>query len=162
MDINNIKNKLLPFVQKYKYVVLIILLGIIMMLIPGKKKTTAVSAPVQYVNQQSVQDDLESILSHVKGAGKVKVMLIEATGSETIYETNYDQSETDSKKQTVTITDSNRNESGLVKQINPPRYGGAVVLCQGAGNSQVRLAIIDAVSKVTGLGADKIAVLIMK
>ena len=162
MEIINIKNKILPFFQKYKYVILIILLGIILMMIPEKKKVTSVSSPIQSVNHLSVQDDLEDILSHVKGSGKVKVMLIEAKGAETIYETNSDQSETDSRTEIVTVTDANRNENGLVKQVNPPKYGGAVVLCQGAADPNVRLAITDAVSKVTGLGADKIAVLIMK
>jgi len=39
---------------------------------------------------------------------------------------------------------------------------GAVIVCQGADDPQVRLSIVDAVSKVTGLGSDKISVLKMK
>ena len=39
---------------------------------------------------------------------------------------------------------------------------GAIVVCQGGDNATVRLAIIEAVSNVTGLGADKISVLKMK
>jgi hypothetical protein len=41
-------------------------------------------------------------------------------------------------------------------------YQGAVVLCQGAADAAVRLAVVEAVSKATGLGADKICVLKMK
>jgi stage III sporulation protein AG len=63
---------------------------------------------------------------------------------------------------TVIITDSSRNESGLIRQVNPPVYLGAIVLCQGGDRPSVRLAIVDAVSKVTGLGADRISVLKMK
>ena len=59
-------------------------------------------------------------------------------------------------------TDSDRNETGLVHQINPPVYLGAVVLAQGADNPVVKLSIVEAVSKVTGLGADKISVLKMQ
>ena len=44
----------------------------------------------------------------------------------------------------------------LVKMY--PVYQGAVVVCQGAGNSQVRLTVIDAVSVLTGLSSDKISV----
>ena len=62
----------------------------------------------------------------------------------------------------VIITDSARNEAGLIKQINGPIYQGAVVLCQGADDPQIRLAITEAISKATGLGANQIAVLKMK
>ena len=58
--------------------------------------------------------------------------------------------------------DNSRNERGLVIRTDPPKYLGAVVLCQGADSSVVRLAVIDAVSKVTGLGTDRICVLKMK
>jgi len=63
---------------------------------------------------------------------------------------------------TITVTGTNRNEEGLIKQINPPTYLGAIIICQGADSASVRLAIVDAVSKLTGLGADSIAVLKMK
>jgi stage III sporulation protein AG len=36
------------------------------------------------------------------------------------------------------------------------------VVCQGADDPVVKLLIVDAVSKVTGLGADKISVMKMK
>lgn len=39
---------------------------------------------------------------------------------------------------------------------------GAVVLCRGAEQSAVRLAVINAVSAYTGLGSDKITVIKMK
>lgn len=35
------------------------------------------------------------------------------------------------------------------------------MVCQGADNAAVRLAIVEAVSKVTGLGANRISVLKM-
>lgn len=63
---------------------------------------------------------------------------------------------------TVLVSDSNREETGLLRQIKPPVYLGAVVVCQGADSSSVRLSITEAVSKITGLGADCIVVLKMK
>ena len=60
------------------------------------------------------------------------------------------------------VTGSDRSEKGLVRQINPPEYLGAVVLCQGADNAAVKLAIVEAVSKATGLSTDRITVLKMK
>ena len=39
-----------------------------------------------------------------------------------------------------------------------PTYQGAVVVCEGAGSSTVRLAVVNAVSVLTGLSSDKISV----
>jgi stage III sporulation protein AG len=40
-----------------------------------------------------------------------------------------------------------------------PAYQGAVIVCQGADNSAVRLAVSEAVSALTGLSSDKISIL---
>ena len=124
------------------------------------------SVPSSEDTAYSVQEELESILSCVKGVGKVKVMLKESAGTETIYQTNQDitvsDNNSDSRIEVITITDSQRNEQGLVKQVNPPRYAGAIILCEGADIPEIKLAVTEAVSKITGLGTDKIAVLKMK
>ena len=160
-------NKLMELLQKYKYVLLVLGVGIGLMLLPtgNRKETTPVITP-QTDNILSVEDKLSRILKNVQGAGEVVVMLTESSGEEIIYQTDGESSQTDSsfsnREDTVTITDSQRNEQGLVRQQNPPKYMGAIVVCQGGDKPSVRLAIIDAISKVTGLGADKISVLKMK
>lgn len=169
MDIKQMKGIVTKFVNKYKYAVLIVLIGIVLMLIPTKNKTVTVTnadTKVSVNSQNQIQEQLEEILSYIQGAGSVKVMLKESTGVETVYETNQDISVTENasttKTQVITVTDSERNETGLIKQVNPSKYLGALIICQGADDPVVKLAITDAVSKITGLGADKIAVLKMK
>ena len=159
--------KIMNFINRYKYVALVLAVGILLMLLPTKKE--AATEPVLKTKEDSilsVEEKLTQILRQVKGAGEVQVMLTEALGEEIIYQTNDDISNGDtsssSRGDTVTITDSERNENGLVRQQNPPKYMGAIVVCQGGDNATVRLAIIEAVSNVTGLGADKISVLKMK
>ena len=114
----------------------------------------------------SVEDRLEKILSQIDGAGRVEVMLTIAFGEEKLYQYDEDTSVSDTtnsiRKTVVTVTDSQRNETGLIRQINPPVYMGAVIICQGAENPTIKLAIVDAVSKATGLGANEISVLKMK
>lgn len=161
------RGKLMQFLQKYKYVALVLVIGVVLMLIPGEKEVALET--VITANQGSilsVEERLAQILKHVKGAGEVQVLLTEASGEETIYQINEDISTSDTssstQRDTVTVTDSQRNEQGLVRQQNPPKYLGAIVVCQGGDQPTVRLAIIDAISKVTGLGADKISVLKMK
>ena len=93
-------------------------------------------------------------------------MLTIAQGERILYQTDstYTQGEnsTDTRTQTILVTDSQRNETGLIHQKNPPVYQGAIVLAEGADHPSVKLAIVEAVMDVTGLGADKISVLKMK
>ena len=168
MEIKKLREFMLPFFLKYKYAILILGIGIVLMLIPGtgknvKAETKDIPDVIQSV---SVQDELESILKLIHGAGNVKVLLKESCGVETIYqvdeEVSINDSSTNRKVDTIIISDQDRKEGGLIKQINPPKYLGAIVLCQGADDPSIKLAITNAVSKITGLGSDKIAVLKMK
>ena len=137
---------------------------------PFFDSSSRAKAVVKMENQsqttQTVETQLEELLCYLKGAGKVKVMLSVAKGEQIIYQTdstysNHENS-SDTRTQTILTTDSERNETGLIHQKNPPVYLGAVVLAQGAENPVVKLAIVEAVSNVTGLGTDKISVLKMQ
>lgn len=159
--------KLKEFFGKYKYVALVLAVGIGLMLLPsGKGEETETVITKSQESILSVEERLARILQQVKGAGEVQVLLTEASGEEILYQTNGNTSDSDttvtSRQDTVTVTDSQRNEQGLIRQKNPPKYLGVIVVCQGGDKATVRLAIIDAISKVTGLGADKISVLKMK
>lgn len=157
------------WIRKYKYAAVVLFVGLLLMMIPAREKTHIQKTESEAKNAQIKTDlasELSEILSSIDGAGNVKVMLTESEGERTLYQTDttYTQSEanTTSKTQTILISDSSRNQSGLIHQKNPPIYRGAVVLAQGADEPTVRLAIVDAVGKATGLGADKISVLKMK
>ena len=86
-------------------------------------------------------------------------------GEEILYQCDEDSVRTeesaDIRRQTVVLGGS-QNQEGLVRQINPPSYRGAVILCQGADSARVRLALVEAVSKAAGIGSDRITVLKMK
>ena len=91
------------------------------------------------------------------------MLLTVRTGGETHYQTDEDsQPDVRRSVSTVIVEDENRQELGLVRRTDPPVYQGAVVVCQGAEDPQVRLAIVEAVSCATGLGADRITVVRMK
>lgn len=164
MEQLSIQSKLIALFQKYKYAVLIVIVGILLMLLPGFNTGQQTQNPVsaQPVQTQAPELRLKTILSQVKGAGRVEVMLTEASGQETVYQTDKDLSGEQSRHDTVIVSDSQRSETGLISQVNPPVYLGAVVVCDGADDPTVRLNIVEAVSKATGLGADKISVLKMK
>lgn len=168
MDRLSIQNQIADVLKKNKYVLLILCVGLILLLMPSFTKTVEQNEGITETtaNILSVEDQLSQILSCVQGAGKVQVMLSIASGEETLFQTDDDHttnSDTASvRSDTVTVTDADRRETGLIRQINPPVYGGAIIVCQGADNPTVRFAVVEAVSKVTGLGTDKISVLKMK
>lgn len=151
-------NEILPLLKKYRYALLVLAVGLVLMMLPSG---SGAKEPVQQAlstQEPELEERLSEILSQIEGAGKVSVLLTPAAGEETLYQIN----ENGDDRDTVTITDADRNEMGLVRQVNPPVYQGAIVICQGGDQPTVRLAIVDAVSKITGLGADRISVLKMK
>lgn len=168
MGCGGVINYLKEHGKKYRVPALILLLGIILMTLPAKEKQEAepVQTEEQSISQADLQDALEDILCLIQGAGKVRVLLTEAAGERTLYQTDEDMQtngESESIRQdTVLLTDSAREEAGLIRQVIPPVYQGAVILCQGADSAAVRLAIIQAVASATGLTSDKITVLKMK
>ena len=168
MDRLTIQRKTIEILKKNKFVFLILAVGLILLILPpfANSKEGKQVIPENSDNILSVEDQLSQILSYVQGAGKVQVMLSIAYGEETLYQTDDNHSTNADNKSdnsdTVTITGADRSEIGLIKQVNPPVYSGAIVVCQGADNPSVRFAVVEAVSKVTGLGTDKISVLKMK
>ena len=166
MDWMTLREKARLWLKEYRYVILVLVLGILLMMLPqGKteeKKEESIPIP-ETEAQETVQEQLEQLLSMVQGAGKVRVLLTEAEGERVVYQTDGEENSQNSKTtETVILSDSGRAESGLVQQIIPPTYLGAVILCQGADSASVRLALIEAVSNATGLSSDRISVLKMK
>lgn len=169
MDVKVLIQKLTEFIQKNRYVALVLLIGLVLMCLPGKQSQTTQEKKTETIPVQqevSIEERLSKILSQVAGAGEVQVLLTVASGEQTIYQTNDTLSNngesTNSQSNAVTVTDSARNEQGLIKQINPPIYQGAIIICKGADSPTVRFSVVEAVSKVTGLSTDRISVLKMK
>lgn len=167
MDINAIGMKIREFLKKYRFVILILAVGIVLMLLPTEKETQIVETNTAH--SSSFEDptrELTQILSQIQGAGKVQLLLTKGAGERTVYQTDQER-ESNAENQsvrveTVIVTDKDRAQQGLVQQILAPEYRGAIVVCQGADDAAVRLAIIEAVADATGLGTDRISVLKMK
>ena len=166
MDWIENRSRATDFLKKYKFVFCVVILGMFLMMLQENSEDTEPTKEIQEVQSNELQNSLEKILSKIDGAGKVSVLLTEFSGEQTVYqldETNSSTSDnSDIKQETVIISDSNRDESGLIRQIISPVYQGAIVVCQGADRAAVRLAIVEAVSKVTGLSSNQISVLKMK
>ena len=150
---------------KYKYVLLILALGLLLMNLPDSPEKTMVQTVQEPAQQLSVSEELEQILSRIDGVGRVDVMITEAAGAETHYQTDLDETnsnDTFAKKEKTVLHSPGSGETGLIRSVTPPVYLGAVIVCEGGGDPSVVLSVVRAVSNVTGISSDRISVLKMK
>lgn len=161
------KEKLISYVKKYRYVALVVLAGVVLMLLPSGKREQQTSSdqPVNVSEAYSLAETekrLEQLLGRIRGVGQVQVMLTLKSGSSLQLAENRSTSLRDTEdrqdRDVVTLNRGSGYEDVVVTEQTYPVYQGAVVVCQGAGNSGVNLAVIQAVSVLTGLGSDKITV----
>lgn len=172
MESMNPVSKLRALAGRYRHAILVLLIGLGLMLLPTGKteeQTAGTDSAQLHLQTEPAEEDLEArleqILGRISGAGEVEVLLTEAVGREILYqtdeETDADGESSQKSVSTVIIEDSDSSESGLIRRTDPPVYQGAVVVCQGGDDPQVRLAIVEAVRCATGLGADQITVVKM-
>lgn len=162
--------KLTRGLGKYKYALLVLLIGIALALIPtgGKKQTAAAAADTRQAELsqlESTRQALRALLRQVEGAGEVDVLLSYSAGAEQVYQTDRESSRggEDTQTKTAAVLQQNGSErTPVVRKTLYPVYQGAVVVCEGADRAAVRLAIVEAVASLTGLGSDKISVIKMK
>jgi stage III sporulation protein AG len=170
MDISMSRSKIVSWFRKYRYVAIVLLVGILLMLIPTGAKKNDESISVDQGSEEPhleiTPEELECLLSQIKGAGNVKVLLSCSGGERTVFLTDERTSSSDNslsrESETVLTSGSNRAEDAIVAQVMAPEYLGAVIVCEGGDDPIVKYAVADAVSKVTGLGTNRIAVLKMK
>ena len=166
MDSGESKELIISIFRKYKWTAAVILAGILLMGLPqGGSEKPSVRTEEEEIHI-SLEQQLETILSAMEGAGGVRVLLTEAEGEEQYFQTDQEERRSgdsqDRQQETVIINAQDRSQQGLVRRTDPPVYRGAVVLCQGADSARVRLAVVEAVATATGLRSDKISVLKMK
>lgn len=151
--------------KKYRFVVLILLLGVALMLLPAGKDKEMNREQAQTGEAFSLEDTerrMEEILGRIEGTGKLQVMLTLKSGARLYLAEDTEESAQDGalqrKKETVTVNRGSGYEDVIVTQQVYPLYQGAVVVCQGGDRAAVRLAVTEAVAALTGLSSDKISV----
>lgn len=166
MDWVTLSTGCMEYIRRYRYLFLVIIAGILLLRIPTDAPVERSSPQQEISSISSLEESLSRTLSQMEGAGRVEVLLTEAMGEELLFQEDKTQTSgehsRDSRTDTVLISGSDRTESGLIRQRNPPVYRGALILCQGADRPGIRLAIVEAVADLTGLTTDKITVLTMK
>ena len=149
--------------QKYRVALLILLAGVLLMLLPTKEAQEEESGDrYDSFSLQQTQQQMEEILGHIQGTGRLRLMLTLKTGSQLQLaedmEQSLDETEESCRTETVTINRGGGSEEIVVTRQIYPIYQGALVVCQGADQAAVRLAVTEAVMALTGLSSDKITV----
>lgn len=157
----------LAALNKYKYVLLVAAIGAVLLLWPDakpeEKSPPADAGPSNgEAELQKTEAAMEEILGKISGVGRVDVMLTLHSGSELVLaeEGSLRYSGNSRSPDSYERTNEPITDSGgvVVTQERYPQYRGALVVCDGGGSDSVRLQVIGAVSALTGLGSDRIAV----
>ena len=124
--------------------------------------------------QKNLEEKLENILSKIVGVGKIDVMITynESTQVIPVYNkkektSNTDESdsgggtrkveEVDSSEEVVYTDSTGKSEIAIQKTITP-KIEGAIIICDGADDYEVKTNIIQAIEAATGLATHKIQV----
>lgn len=156
--------------KKYRYAALILLLGAVLLILPSGKKSAGEKNAGQAGDcgetVAETEKKMKQILSDIRGVGNLQIMLTVESGGEQHLAQNSESSYSGSsqtpedcsrRSETVVVSDDN-GEKAVVTKSSAPVYRGALVVCQGAGNPDVKLAVTQAVSVLTGLSSDRITV----
>lgn len=132
----------------------------------------------QVSQEQTLSQELESILSRIQGVGDVNVFINYSESSEVVamYNENSKSStteetdtsggvrkvqETDSQKDII-YQENDGVKTPMTKKVVEPKIEGAIITAKGANNIDVKTNIIQAVEAVTGLATHKIQVFEMQ
>ena len=147
--------------KRYKYVALVVLAGILLMLLPtgaaAKERTGETKTGQEEFDLEKTEQRMAELLKSIHGVGKVRLMLTLQSGTRLTLAEDSQKDQDRTQRETVML---NRGSSQEVVVTNRyyPVYQGAVVVCQGADSSAVRLAITETVQALTGLPSDRIQV----
>ncbi len=179
MNNKYLPEKLLKQISKYKYVLIVIACGVLLMNIDFSPQNISTQQDIQ--NTDSVEtdnfdlsefeQDIKQTLEKIDGVGRIEIILSLKSSTEAIYAEDI---RTSSGGTTLSGNSANNFESAytiisgdtgqtpiLIKSIYPV-FKGAVIVCDGADNSKVQLEITEAISALCDLSSDKISILKMK
>ena len=151
--------------EKYRYVLIVMAAGAVLLLLPSGRaeragqEEAAAAGTEECFELEDFEEKLSRTLSQVDGAGETRVVLTVDSGSRRVLAQDQQRDSGGGLSSTVvTLGRGSGSQEVVALQTVAPDFRGALVVCQGGGAPQVRLRLIQAVSALTGLGADRISV----
>lgn len=121
---------------------------------------TAKTAPAGETNptaqqyKQQLEQQLETLIGQVEGAGKTTVMLTLESGEETIYALDTLSGQTQSQQTHVLLDDG----TALEETTYLPTVCGVAVVCEGGGDVRVAARITELVAALLDVPTNRICV----
>lgn len=150
------------WIKRYQYILLAIAAGILILLLPTGNKKGGEEVSIQQgqqLDELGVQEErLGQILSQIHNAGKVRIMLSVRESRKTVLAYDRKTDGEHSQYDAVIVARGSGNQQPVILQETGPIYQGALVVCDGGDEPQVKLEILNAVRSLTGLSADRICI----
>lgn len=146
--------------ERYGYVLLVVAVGMVLLLWPQgeePKETVAQESVQEEFDLEAFEEKLANTISQIQGAGEAQVVLSLQSGSRQVLAQDKEQG-SQSSTTTVTVGRGSGSQEVVPIQTVAPQFRGALVVCPGGDDPQVRLAVMEAVAAVTGLGSNHISV----
>ena len=148
--------------EKYRLVWLVILAGLILLMLPMGEEEEPVQETTTATTQfdlAALENRLEEALSKIDGAGEVTVVLTIQNGPRQVLAQDVDRRTGEGENtETVSLSRGSSAQETVAVQELYPSYQGALLICEGGDDPDVRLKLTEATSALTGLGADKISI----
>ena len=152
--------------DRYKYVLIVIIAGIVLLLWPsGEPQRSAGTDSGLDVREtfdlEALEEKLSRTLSKVEGAGEVTVTLTVKSGMEQVLASDRATSVGErgsSVEEEIVLVNTGNGQGTVLLTQKYPTFQGALVVCEGGDSAEIRLLLTQAVSALTGLGADRITV----
>lgn len=159
-------------IKKNKYLLIVLCVGVVLLLLPSGKpeKVSAEPTALPEFSIEEYESKIEKSLLKCEGVGRVDVVLSVSGTGESIYATeksvnnqkrDSDYTKDSDTKLSVLSTGSGTEAPVTIRQMYP-EFLGALVVCDGADISRVRVDITNAIMSLTGLSSDKITIVKMK
>ncbi len=154
--------------KKIKIIVAVGLIGMVLILasemLPDTQSTddTSDTAAADYDEYtQNLENRLVSLIGEIDGVGECKVMITLENSAESVYATNNenksDENSYDEKDEYV-LYESSGDESPVLIKEYMPKVQGVTVVCSGGDDIVTKEKIIDSVTALFNLPANRVSV----
>ena len=159
----NIPEYLRANLDKYKYILAVCAVGLMLALWPwgAEAEPPPTAAQEETYSPDVLAAAITEAIEMVAGVGDAQVLLTVRSGYEQVYAYNQSGQASSTQVQMVTLSGGG-GQTAVVRKVLSPEFMGAVVICQGGDSPKVQLALTQILKALTGVRADHIVVTKMK
>ena len=158
-NFSNIKNTKL-----FKIIVVIVaIIGICLIIWGGKFTNKSSTKHTSIIDEYvyNLEEKLTDTLSHIEGAGKVKVLITVESGMETVLAMKTTINETTNGREIIETPILVNGKTVVVKELFPEIIG-VLIVAEGASNLSVMNKLQQATVSLLDIGVNQIEILSMK